>query len=101
MNQADRIKCAGCKRLVFGPSSEGPQAVCLHPAQRCKRSLIPTATQHYRSYQRQIKALLADIRRGLAKHARCQARDPRNWGYAGDMERVKMSLEIIRESLAG
>ena len=62
---------------------------------------IPTAAAAYRSHQRQIKALLADIRLGLAKHACCQARDPQNWGYAGDMERVKMSLENIKEFLAG
>jgi hypothetical protein len=68
--------------------------------QTMRETLIPTATANYRSHQRQIKALLADIRLALAKHARCQARDPQ-WGYAGDMERVKMSLEIIKESLAG
>ena len=66
-----------------------------------RKTPIPTATANYRSHQRQIKALLADIRLGLAKHARCQARDLQNWGHAGAMERVKMSLEIIKESLAG
>jgi hypothetical protein len=66
-----------------------------------RKTPIPTATQNYRSHQRQIKALLADIRLGLAKHACCQARDQQNWVYAGDMERVRMSLEIIKERLAG
>jgi hypothetical protein len=63
-----------------------------------RKTPIPTATANYRSHQRQIKALLADIRLGLAKHARCQARDQQNWGYAGNVRGRAMRISLRAKS---
>ena len=51
-----------------------------------------TAKQTYKQYQNDIAALTDLIEQELKQHAERAAADPKNWGFAGDLNEVKHRL---------
>ena len=47
-----------------------------------------TATQAYKKNTATIQATIRKLQAGLKRHAEEQAKDPKNWGYAGDASYV-------------
>ncbi len=50
------------------------------------------ADQAYRSRLRETRKLLSDIEKALLTHEKRQKEDNKNWGFAGDLGRVKEDL---------
>ena len=68
-------------------------------ARRIQRQLKQTAAERYADHQKDIAALLAAIEQELAVHAEKAAEDPKDWGWPGDLSRVRESMKGILESL--
>jgi len=62
---------------------------------RTKRN-SETADQAYQRQQARVQKLVADLKTFLENHANRQKAEPRNWGFAGDMNHY---AEIIEEIL--
>lgn len=54
-------------------------------------------TQEYQAEQDKARQVLAEIQKLLAQHAKKQAKDQENWGYAGDIAQVVEALNQIKE----
>ena len=59
------------------------------------------AQTDYAARQAAIKGLMAQLTREMKDHATRAAKDPRNWGYAGDLGRVEMLMQELVDGLAG
>jgi hypothetical protein len=57
------------------------------------------ADQAYRSRLRETRRLLSDIEKALSTHEKEQKEDKGNWGFAGDLGRVKEDLTDILKFL--
>lgn len=60
-----------------------------------------TAQQTYQQHQRDIAALTDLIEQELKQHAERTAADPKNWGFAGDLNEVKHRLIQILATISG
>ena len=67
-------------------------------AARVKRQLKQTAAERYADHQKDIGALLDLVGEELRVHAEAAAKKPNDWGYAGDLGRVRESLKDILQS---
>jgi len=67
-------------------------------AARVKRQLKQTAAERYADHQRDIGALLDLVGEELRVHAETAAKKPKDWGYAGDLGRVREALKDILQS---
>ena len=54
-----------------------------------------TAVGAYQARQANISILLAALNDKLALHSKWSAKQPRDWGYAGDLGNVQEGLERI------
>ena len=64
--------------------------------------MIPrTASGRYAMRANEIRLALAEIRALLRRHAREQAKDPTNYGYAGSLAHVAEELRDVAGFLAG
>ncbi|HZQ23413.1 MAG TPA: hypothetical protein VFA89_11500 [Terriglobales bacterium] len=54
-----------------------------------------TAAQAYQRVRTDVDRLLQEVNEKLADHARCQAADPSNWGFHGDMVHYREVLEEL------
>ena len=66
---------------------------------RIKRQLKQSAAERYADHRDDIGALLDLISEELRVHAERAAEDPKNWGYVGELGRVRESLKGLLESL--
>ena len=66
---------------------------------RIKRQLKQSAAERYADHRNDIGALLDLIAEELRVHAERAAEDPKNWGWAGDLGRVRRCLKDILASL--
>jgi len=64
-----------------------------------KTSARKTSHETYLETQTEIAALLKRIKTGLAKHNRSEKRDPRNWGYVGDLQHIASELQEVSDIL--
>lgn len=64
-------------------------------ARRAKRQLKQTATERYSDHQNDIGALLDLIGEELRVHAEAAAKQPKNWGFAGDLANTRGTLKQI------
>lgn len=62
------------------------------------RQLRQTAAERYADHQQDIRALMDMIAEELRVHAQQAAGDPLDWGYAGDLGRIRHSLKGLLES---
>ncbi len=60
-----------------------------------------TATTSYKKCREVISFQMQELARRLAHHAERQAGEPKNWGFAGDLEHVSSLLGEIIHSMAG
>lgn len=67
-------------------------------AARVKRQLKQTAAERYADHQKDIGALLDLVGEELRVHAEAAAKKPKDWGYAGDLGRVRENLKDILQS---
>lgn len=63
---------------------------------RLAQSLTATAASQYESRRREVDKLIKTLQTGLDKHEKKFAKDPDNWGYAGDLGRVE---ELLKEAV--
>jgi len=49
----------------------------------------------YKERQKEVQKLLKSIASKLKKHSDTQKKDPKNWGYAGDLGNI---VEILKEA---
>ena len=68
-------------------------------ARRIKRQLKQTAAERYADHQGDIAVLMDLVGEELRVHAAQAAKEPKDWGYAGDLGRVRGSMKGILESL--
>ena len=66
---------------------------------RIGRQLRQTAAERYADHQQDIGVLLDLVAEELRVHAERAAENPKDWGYAGDLGRVRESLKGLLESL--
>lgn len=66
---------------------------------RIARQLKQTAAERYADHQDDIGALLDLIGEELRVHAETAGKKPKDWGYAGDLGRVRETLKSLLESL--
>jgi hypothetical protein len=66
---------------------------------RIGRQLKQTAAERYADHQQDIGVLLDLVAEELRVHAERAAEDPKDWGYAGDLGRVRETLKGLLESL--
>jgi len=61
-----------------------------------------TAQVAYAEHRSAINSRVSFIESGLSKHAKEQAKEPRHWGYAGDLEGVRtpigQALDFLRNA---
>ena len=55
-----------------------------------------SATQAYKENTAAIKAAITELQAGLKQHAKEQAEEPQDWGYAGDASYV---LELLQQAV--
>ena len=60
-----------------------------------------SAVAAYAAHQSNIKALIKALRHELTIHDKRAAKQPKNWGFAGDLGGVQGRLEEIVGMLAG
>lgn len=60
------------------------------------RRMNQTAAEMYAERQKDIGALMDLIGQEMKAHAEKAAKDPKNWGYAGDLGRIR---EVMKEAL--
>ena len=68
-------------------------------ARRIKQQLKQTAAERYADHQGDIAVLIDLVGEELRVHAEQAAKEPKDWGYAGDLGRVRGSLKGVLESL--
>jgi len=68
-------------------------------AARVKRQLKQTAAERYADHQRDIGALLDLVGEELRVHAETAAKKPKDWGYAGDLGRIRERMKEVLQSL--
>ena len=68
-------------------------------AQRIKRQLKQTAAERYAENQKDIAVLIDLIGEELRVHAQEAAKEPKDWGYPGDLGSVREGMKRILESL--
>ncbi len=61
----------------------------------------PTAAETYASRRSDIARLIDVLQMELDKHAESQKADPKNWGFAGDLEELRLSLIKSVEAFSG
>ena len=64
-----------------------------------KNQIKQTAAECYADRQQDIGVLLDLIAEELRIHAALAAKDPKNWGFAGDLGRIRENLKDVLESL--
>lgn len=52
-----------------------------------------TAAQAYTRKTREIYAMIEFLKSEMEVHAKRQAADPRNWGFAGDLGQIRQNLK--------
>ena len=68
-------------------------------ARRIKRQLKQTAAERYAENQKDIAVLTDLIGEELRVHAERAAEDPTDWGWPGELGRVRENMKGILESL--
>ena len=68
-------------------------------AKRIKKQLKQSAAERYADLQADIGALLDLIAEEARVHAERAAKEPRNWGYVGDVGHIRESLKGVLASL--
>jgi len=68
-------------------------------ADRVKRQLEQTAAERYADHRRDVAVLMDCIQMELDDHAGRAAEKPNDWGYAGDLGRIRESMKDILRSL--
>jgi len=58
-----------------------------------ERLAFPDADQTYNSRLRDVMQILRDLETEVKRHAREQKQNPQNWGFVGDMNATKASLQ--------
>jgi len=58
-----------------------------------KKATRETAAATYETRRREIQAMIGFLQSQLDAHAQEAARDPRNWGYPGDLAQVRQNLK--------
>jgi len=66
-----------------------------------KKATRETAAATYQTRRREIEAMIAMLQADLNAHAKEAAQDPRNWGFAGDLELVRTNLKQTMVFLRG
>jgi len=64
-----------------------------------KPRIKQTAHQAYQERYQEALELVTRIRRQLTAHKAQEAKEPRNWGYAGDLGHVNSELKQVLASL--
>lgn len=59
-----------------------------------------TANQSYVELETIVQAQISQLQQLLESHAQKQARDQRNWCFAGDLQAVKENLDVIVEFMS-
>ena len=52
-----------------------------------------TAAQAYERKTREIAAMIEFLKSEMEVHAKRAARDPRNWGFAGDLDAIRQNVK--------
>jgi len=60
-----------------------------------------TAQQAYDEHCKAIEELMKRLSQQLAEHKTKQAKEPKHWGYAGDLAEVESRLRTTVSFLAG
>ena len=68
-------------------------------AERIKRQLKQTAAERYADQRKDIAVLVDCIQMELDEHAKRAAEKPTDWGYVGDMGRIRESMREILQTL--
>jgi len=68
-------------------------------ARRAKRRVKQTAAERYADHRNDIGIMLDLVGEELRVHAERASKDPKDWGYAGDLGHIRESLKRILESL--
>ncbi len=68
-------------------------------AQRAKRQAAQTAAERYADHQADVGVLLDLITEELRVHAEAAVKKPTDWGFAGDIGRVRQSMKDVLGSL--
>ena len=68
-------------------------------AERIKRQLKQTAAERYADQRKDIAVLMDCIQMELDEHAKRAAEKPTDWGYVGDMGRIRESMREILQTL--
>lgn len=66
---------------------------------RYRRQLNQTAAERYADHQKDISVLMDCIEAELEVHAKSAAEKPNDWGFAGDLGRIRESMKDILKSL--
>ena len=67
---------------------------------RCaKRKVKQSAAERYADHQNDIGIMLDLVGEELRVHAERAGKDPKDWGYAGDLGHIRESLKRVLESL--
>ena len=53
--------------------------------------------EEYKKKTQAVQKLFVQIEKHIKQHAQKQKKDPRNWGYVGDMGRIEQMLKEIVE----
>jgi hypothetical protein len=64
-----------------------------------KRATISVAPETYKKHAKEVRELLRETQERLRAHEARQSRHPLNWGWAGDLGRVKQLLQELNEFL--
>lgn len=68
-------------------------------AERVKRQLKQTAAERYADQRKDIAVLMDCIQMELDEHAKLAAAKPTDWGFVGDMGRVRESMREVLQTL--
>jgi hypothetical protein len=68
-------------------------------AERIKRQLKQTAAERYADQRGDIAVLMDCIQMELDAHAERAAAKPDDWGYVGDMGRIRESMRDVLQTL--
>ena len=66
-----------------------------------KKAARETAAATYQIRRREIEAMIGLLQSQLDDHAREAARDPRNWGFPGDLDQISQNLRETLVFLTG
>ena len=68
-------------------------------AERITRQLKQTAAERYADQRRDIAVLMDCIQMEIEAHAERAAEKPADWGYVGDIGRVRESMRDVLQTL--